>query len=82
MGHTKEVQDAIKAFNPTMPVLALVFDNADMAQHFKTWLCESGEQAYWDWMEYREEEEEGDITARHFNYHKHPNQIIGSKEKK
>lgn len=45
-----------------------VFDNQEAADHFITWLCESGEQSYWDWMEYREEEEAGDITAISFDY--------------
>lgn len=38
--------------------------------HFLTWLCESGEQQYWNWMEIREEEEpSGDITITDFDYH-------------
>ncbi len=48
------------------------FDNQAMADHFKTWLCESGEQDYWTWMECREQEEDGNITARNFDYHSHP----------
>ncbi len=39
------------------------FDNPVAAEHFAQWLCESGEQGYWDWMAYREESEEGNITA-------------------
>jgi len=49
--------------------LTIEFDNPEALKHFATWLCESGEQTYWDWMEYREEDEEGDITAISFDYH-------------
>lgn len=45
------------------------FENPRAASHFAHWLCGSGEQGYWNWMEYREEEEEGDITAVEFEYH-------------
>lgn len=49
--------------------LIFEFQNKEAALHFKHWLCGSGEQQYWDWMEYREEEEEkGDITGVSFNY--------------
>ena len=49
--------------------LTIEFANAAARRHFALWLCESGEQSYWDWMEAREEEEDGDITAVCFNYH-------------
>lgn len=49
--------------------LKIEFDNSEAAMHFATWLCESGEQSYWNWMEYREEEENGPITATSFDYH-------------
>lgn len=45
------------------------FDNAEAADHFASWLCEQGEQDYWNWMEYRESEESGNITGTHFDYH-------------
>ena len=45
------------------------FDNEAAAKHFCLWLCEQGEQDYWQWMEYREAEEKGDITATQFHYH-------------
>lgn len=45
------------------------FASKESAKHFALWLCESGEQAYWDWMEAREEEEDGPITAVSFGYH-------------
>jgi hypothetical protein len=44
--------------------------NPEAARHFAVWLCESGEQDYWNWMEYREQEEEDDdITILSFHYH-------------
>jgi hypothetical protein len=48
--------------------LTFEFDNEEAANHFKTWLCGQGEQDYWTWMKYREEEEEGNITGRDFDY--------------
>lgn len=53
----------------TQTDLVIRFANADAARHFASWLCGSGEQQYWQWMEYREEEDEGDITAVSFHYH-------------
>lgn len=50
-------------------VLSFEFDSFEAANHFKTWLCESGEQSYWEWMQYRETEEDGDITGIDFDYH-------------
>lgn len=38
------------------------------AGHFISWLSGQGEQDYWTWMEYRESEEYGNITIRHFDY--------------
>jgi hypothetical protein len=51
-----------------MPVLKINFENQKALTHFATWMCESGEQAYWDWMRIREEDEEGDITVLNFDY--------------
>ncbi len=45
-----------------------VFDNEETAEHFISWLCGSGEQQYWQWMECREEDEDGDITVTDFDY--------------
>ncbi len=45
-----------------------VFDNDESAEHFLSWLCGAGEQDYWQWMEYRESEENGDITVTNFDY--------------
>lgn len=45
------------------------FSNEVAAKHFLLWLCEAGEQDYFEWMTYREEEEpDGDITALEFDY--------------
>jgi hypothetical protein len=53
--------------------LTIEFDNQEAAHHFAIWLCESGEQEYWQWMEAREEDDEPgegeDITATSFHYH-------------
>lgn len=52
-----------------MKDLVIRFASAKAARHFALWLCESGEQGYWQWMECREREEPGNITARAFHYH-------------
>lgn len=49
--------------------IIIKFANKTAAHHFAIWLCESGEQQYWNWMEYREDEEDGDITVIDFEYH-------------
>ena len=49
--------------------IVIRFANPKAASHFAHWLCGSGEQQYWMWMEYREQEEKGDITATSFEYH-------------
>lgn len=49
--------------------LVIEFGSREAALHFKHWLCGAGEQEYWMWMEYREAEEDGDITALRFKYH-------------
>lgn len=51
-----------------MSKVTIEFDNEYAAKHFMDWLCGSGEQEYWMWMEYREEDEDGDITALSFDY--------------
>lgn len=50
-----------------MSKLTFEFDNPQAAQHFIDWLWGVGEQSYWLWMEYREQEEDGDITGRDFD---------------
>jgi hypothetical protein len=49
--------------------LTIEFDNERAREHFAKWLCGAGEQDYWAWMEYRESEEPGPITAVRFGYH-------------
>lgn len=49
--------------------LVISFDNKKALKHFKSWLDGQGEQDYWNWMECRESEESGPITAVKFNYH-------------
>lgn len=46
------------------------FDSEGAAEHFWTWLQESGEQEYWTWMAEREQEEDGDITVLQFSRRK------------
>lgn len=48
--------------------VTIEFANPSAAEHFVSWLDGQGEQDYWIWMEYREQEEEGDITALRFDY--------------
>lgn len=48
--------------------LIIKFHSKAARKHFAEWLCEQGEQNYWTWMEYREQEEPGDITVS-FEYH-------------
>jgi hypothetical protein len=54
--------------------LVIRFSNPKALKHFVSWLCEHGEQNYWEWMEYRESEEKGDITA-FFDYHSEDGKI-------
>ena len=49
-------------------IVSINFANKKAADHFIIWLCEQGEQDYWNWMNYREEKEDGDITAVRFDY--------------
>lgn len=43
------------------------FETELAAEKFVEWLCGSGEQSYWEWMEIRETEEEEDMTVQ-FDY--------------
>lgn len=49
--------------------LVIKFASQLALQHFAIWMCESGEQQYWNWMEVREEEDDRDITAVGLEYH-------------
>lgn len=55
-----------KMFNK--PEVKISFANEEAARHFMIWLSEQGEQDYWTWMECREQEEDGKITAVRFDY--------------
>jgi hypothetical protein len=57
-----------KQTNMAKREVKFVFDNEKAAKHFIVWLTEGGEQNYQDFMRYREEEEDGDITAVDFDY--------------
>jgi hypothetical protein len=48
--------------------VTIKFSNPSAAAHFVHWLGGQGEQDYCIWMECREQEEEGDITALRFDY--------------
>lgn len=58
-----------KDASPKETTLQIKFANEAAAAHFASWLCGQGEQDYWLWMECREQEEDGDITAVSFHYH-------------
>lgn len=55
--------------NKEKTTLQIKFANSDALEHFATWLCAQGEQQYWEWMEYREQAQGGDITVTSFHYH-------------
>lgn len=56
-------------------VLKIEFSNRKAMEHFARWLCGSGEQEYWTWMECQESNEPDakDITATRFEYFHHSN---------
>ncbi len=46
-----------------------MFDNQLAAEMFISWMCESGEQDYWNWQQNREmDDDTPDITGLNFNY--------------
>lgn len=51
-------------------ILTFDFKTKEAAEHFKSWLCESGEQEYWEWMRERESDLEDDemISVVEFDY--------------
>lgn len=55
-------------FHFNSDTLVIKFDNIKAANHFKLWLCEQGEQDYWQWMENSELDESGNITGLKFDY--------------
>lgn len=65
--NTKQQQQSV--------VLKIEFSNRKAMEHFARWLCGSGEQEYWTWMECSEldEPDAEDITATKFEYFHHSN---------
>jgi len=52
-----------------MSNLTIEFDNHKARKHFVEWLCNQGEQDYWTWMDYREEEDSSKgLTVTKFHY--------------
>ena len=49
-------------------IIQIKFANKEAAHGFAEWLCEAGEQDYWQYQQYRELEKEGDITAIEFHF--------------
>ena len=48
--------------------LIIDYGSDKVVDHFIQWLSGAGEQEYWMWMEARETEEQGSITALRFDY--------------
>jgi len=59
--------------------LVFTFDNEEAKKQFALWLCEQGEQDYWQWMECVEQDEpKGNITGIRFDYFNGSKQFIGN----
>ena len=58
-----------------MYTVKINFDNKEAAENFRDWLDGQGEQDYWTWMEERENEDEGNITATNFKYNRNDLEI-------
>lgn len=67
----RKATQAAKTALPKPATVQITFANEAAADHFAQWLCGSGEQHYWNWMEAREADDadSGDITAVAFDYH-------------
>lgn len=63
-------------FDDHSETLVFKFKNKQIANHFKSWLCNSGEQDYWTSMEYVQEEYDEQITVKRFDYHTGTDEII------
>lgn len=50
-----------------MPDLTIKFDNEKTLIHFMNFMCSQGEQVYWEWMAYQNDD---DVTAKRFTYHR------------
>jgi hypothetical protein len=49
--------------------ITIEFDSDEIATHFATWLCEAGEQDYWNWIRYQEQNYPNINCAISFDYH-------------
>lgn len=49
--------------------LTIEFDNQETLENFASWLCNQGEQDYWEYMRIKETYENGNITAVEIDYH-------------
>lgn len=58
--------------------VTIEFDTERAAEHFVKWLDGQGEQNYWDWMVCQEESEDGNITAKSFDYFQGGNEFAPS----
>lgn len=53
-----------------MANVTIKFKTKEAAEDFSSWLCEAGEQDYFQWAEIRESEDPDLKTAQEFNYGK------------
>ena len=60
-------------FQTTTPQLTILFPSTAAANTFKEWLCEAGEQSYWDWCDVHGH-------ACNFEYHNPGGAIIHATE--
>lgn len=59
-------------------IIIKIEGNEEATQYFLSWLCETGEQEYWDFMRYREEEvKKKNITILTFDYDFENKKITG-----
>jgi hypothetical protein len=61
-------------FDPDSPTLTITFPSAEHAAAFKSWLCNSGEQYFWDWCDY----DNGPASV--FDYHDPGGSVIRAED--
>jgi hypothetical protein len=54
-----------------MTTLKIEFPNQERLNDFTSWLCNDGEQDYWQWQTYRQEEDAENLGPLVFVFH-HP----------
>lgn len=54
-----------------MPTLKIEFNNQNALEEFATWLCESGEQEYFTWMECQDVPENEIVESFIYHHSKH-----------